>query len=262
MPESDLSLLVQAATEAGEIARRYWNADPDVWEKPDHAGPVTEADLAVDAMLNQRLMTARPDYGWLSEETEDNAARLSNRRVFIIDPIDGTRAFINAKRTWAHSLAVVEDGKVLTGVVYLPLLDKLYTAEKGKGAWLNGATITASGRSTLTGAAVLAGKMAFQDEYWPSGIPDVERHHRPSLAYRLCLVAEGRFDAMLTLHDSWEWDIAAGALIANEAGAVLTDREAADLTFNTPSALGPGVFAMAPDLAPQILAARHNRDKP
>lgn len=262
MPESDLSLLIQAATEAGEIARRHWNNDPDVWEKPDHAGPVTEADLAVDAMLNERLLAARPDYGWLSEETEDNAARLSNRRVFVIDPIDGTRAFINAKRTWAHSLAVVEDGKVQTGVVYLPLLDKLYTAEKGQGAHLNGAPIVASGRSTLTGAAVLAGKAAFDDQYWPGGIPDVERHHRPSLAYRLCLVAEGRFDAMLTLRDSWEWDIAAGALIASEAGVVMTDRDAADLTFNTPRALGPGVFAMAPDLAHEILAARRGPDKP
>ncbi len=256
MPESDLSLLTHAATEAGEIARRYWNAKPQVWEKPDHAGPVTEADLAVDAMLREALLAARPDYGWLSEETEDSDARLSNHHVFIVDPIDGTRAFINAKKTWAHSLAVVRDGRVQAGVVYLPLLDKLYTAEKGRGAWLNGAPIKASARSALTGASVLVGKLALADQHWPGGVPEIERHHRPSLAYRLCLVAEGRFDAMLTLRDSWEWDIAAGALIASEAGAVLTDRRAGDLVFNTPRALGPGVFAMAPQLAPQILAAR------
>ena len=259
MPESDLELLTSVAIKAGDIAGRYWKENPKTWDKPDGAGPVTEADLAVDEMLRETLLAARPDYGWLSEETEDGPARLSSKRQFIIDPIDGTRAFIDGGRSWSHSLAVVEDGKTLAGVVFLPMKDKLYTAKLGHGALLNGNAITASGRSELAGASVLAGKPSFQDKYWPGGVPAVERHFRPSLAYRLCLVAEGKFDAMIIFRDSWEWDIAAGALIASEAGAVMTDREGAGLTFNTPSAKGPGVLAMAPKLANPILSARGHR---
>lgn len=256
MPESDLELLKDVAKKAGEIAGRFWKENPKTWDKPGGAGPVTEADLAVDQMLRETLLEARPDYGWLSEETEDGPARLSSQRQFIIDPIDGTRAFIDGSRSWAHSLAVVENGKSLAGVVYLPMLDKLYTATVGQGAQLNGTKIAASARAQLSGASVLAGKPTFQAKYWPRGVPEVERHFRPSLAYRLCLVAEGSFDAMIIFRDSWDWDIAAGALIASEAGAVMTDREGAALTFNSPSAKGPGVLAMAPNLARPILNAR------
>ena len=108
MPASDLSLLIEAAEEAGRIATRYIGAPMEVREKSDGAGPVTEADLAVDAALAQILRAARPDYGWLSEETEDSADRLGAERVFIVDPIDGTRAFIDGDDIWAHSLAVAE----------------------------------------------------------------------------------------------------------------------------------------------------------
>ncbi|MGB3280066.1 MAG: inositol monophosphatase family protein, partial [Pseudorhodobacter sp.] len=109
---ADLDLLVSAALEAGSIALRYFKREPQTWEKGDGAGPVTEADLAVNTMLAQRLRAARPGYGWLSEETPDNTARLAARRVFIIDPIDGTRAFIDGQDSFAHSLAIAEDGKV------------------------------------------------------------------------------------------------------------------------------------------------------
>lgn len=259
MPESDLELLTRVAAQAGEIAGRFWNDSPKIWDKPDGAGPVTEADLAVDEMMRHELLAERPDYGWLSEETTDGPERLSSQRQFIIDPIDGTRAFIKGGRSWAHSLAVTEHGKTTAAVVYLPMKDKLYTAEDGRGAWLNGDAISVSGREGLAGASVLAGKPSLQAKYWPRGVPAVQRHFRPSLAYRLCLVAEGRFDAMIIFRDSWEWDIAAGALIAAEAGAVMTDREGANLKFNTPSAKGPGVLAMAPKLADPILRARGQR---
>ena len=106
MPERDLALLTDAAREAGRIAMRFWRRDPQVWDKGGEHGPVTEADLAVNDMLKPMLLAARPDYGWLSEETPDNADRLSRDTVFIVDPIDGTRAFVAGEETLAHSLAV------------------------------------------------------------------------------------------------------------------------------------------------------------
>ena len=137
MPASDLALLIAAAEAAGDIARRHFSVGHSVWEKAGGQGPVTEADIEVDDMLRERLMAARPAYGWLSEETEDDTSRLDRKRVFIIDPIDGTRAFTEGHRTWAHSLAVVDQGRPVAAVVYLPMLGKLYTAEAGHGNWPN-----------------------------------------------------------------------------------------------------------------------------
>lgn len=254
MPASDLSLLIEAAQEAGEIARSFWREDPQVWDKGGN-DPVSEADLAVDTHLRQRLLAARPDYGWVSEETEDDTARLSAERVFIVDPIDGTRSFVKGEATWAHSLAISENGRVTAGVVYLPVRDKLYVAGLGQGATLNGASVIASERTDLTGAALLSPKVTLQPEHWKTAPPAFERHFRPSLAYRLALVAEGRFDGMVTLRDAWEWDIAAGALIAAEAGAAVVDRRGQPLVFNSEARKTPGVVAGSAALSQAVVTA-------
>ena len=243
MLANDLSLLIDAAKEAGRIATRFTGPTAETWHKPNGAGPVTEADLAVNAMLHAELRTARPDYGWLSEETEDNTARREHSRVFIIDPIDGTRGFIEGSSTWARSLAIAENGVVTAAVIYLPLRDKLYSAASGHGAHLNGRRIHSSDRDTLDGASVLAAKPNYEPNHWKNGPPDVKRHYRPSLAYRLALVAEGRFDAMLTLRNSWEWDIAAGDLLLREAGATITDKTGSQLLFNNATPQLNGVVA-------------------
>ncbi|MBI1220212.1 MAG: 3'(2'),5'-bisphosphate nucleotidase CysQ [Rhodobacteraceae bacterium] len=242
MPESDLALLTRAARAAGEIALRYWKHDPVQWEKPDGAGPVTEADMAVDAMLAELLCTARPDYGWLSEETDDDPARLARPRVFIVDPIDGTRAFIAGEAGFALSLAVAENGIVTAAVVYLPALDLLYTAEAGGPALLNGAPIRVA-TPPANGANVLTSGGALNPDHWPGGVPDLHRAFRTSLAWRLCLVAEGNHDGLITLRDAWEWDIAAGGLIATAAGATVTDRFGAPLRFNAAHPQAAGVLA-------------------
>ncbi len=244
MPENDLALLIGAARAAGVLATRYSGPSARRWDKPGDAGPVTEADLAVDALLRETLTAARPDYGWLSEETPDTATRLTRQRTFIIDPIDGTRSFIEGAQTWAHSLAIADAGRITAAVVFLPLKDKLYSAALGTGAFLNNAPIRASLKQALEGASVLAAKPAYAEHHWRAGkAPPMIRHHRPSLAYRLSLVAEGRFDAMLTLRPSWEWDIAAGALILQEAGAHATDRTGGPLVFNNPHPQVNGVIA-------------------
>lgn len=239
----DLDLLTQAAEAAGDLATGFFRGKNEVWDKPAGAGPVTEADLAVDKMLRESLSQARPDYGWLSEETDDSDARLGNDRVFIIDPIDGTRSFIGGSDTWAHSLAIAERGKIISAVVFLPVRGKLYTASFGQGAQLNGEAITPDRNPSLKGATVLAPRPTMDQKNWPGGVPEIDRHYRPSLAYRLCLVAEGRFDAMLTLRKSWEWDIAAGALILEEAGARVSDQAGSDLRFNNPHPQTNGVVA-------------------
>lgn len=254
MPVHDLALLTDAARAAGDIAMRYWRQTPEVWEKPGGQGPVTEADLAVNAMLSATLRAARPDYGWLSEEDEDSTARLSTTRQFIIDPIDGTRAFMAGEETFAHSLAIAENGAVIAGVVYLPALDRLYTATATGPALKDGEPIQASQQTEIEGATLLTTPPNLAPQHWPGGVPAIKRSFRTSLAYRLCLVAEGRHDGMLTLRDAWEWDIAAGALIAQRAGATVTDRHNTPLHFNTPDAKRPGVLAAAPGLHAALMA--------
>lgn len=248
MPGRDLALLTEAAREAGRIALRYWRRNPKVWDKGGEHGPVTEADLAVNDMLKARLMAARPDYGWLSEETPDDAARLSCETAFIIDPIDGTRAFIAGEENFSHSLAVAHQGRVTSAVVFLPALDRIYTATETAPPLKDGQHITASTRDRLEGADILTTKPNLAPEKWPGGVPDIQRSFRASLAYRLCLAAEGRFDGMLTLRDSWEWDIAAGGLIAERAGLVVTDRRGRRIAFNSPLAQSEGVLALPPAL--------------
>lgn len=257
MPASDLDLLVNAALIAGRVATSYAGKTVQKWDKPDCAGPVTEADLAVNNMLSATLPIVRPSYGWLSEESEDTAARLTRDKVFIIDPIDGTRSYAEGASTWAHSFAVSEGGQITAAVVYLPMRKKLYSAALGKGAWLNGEPLRVSAQPNLSNATVLVTKVNMEPRFWPNGVPVIDRQHRPSLAYRLALVASGKFDAMYTFRPSWEWDIAAGALIVSEAGGIITDQIGGPLVFNGPDALLNGVIAGGAAIHEQSLAARH-----
>lgn len=254
MPESDLDLLIGAVRKAGQLALFLAGPELDVTEKPGGAGPVTNADVAVDALLGEALLSARPDYGWLSEETPDTPRRLSTRRSFIVDPIDGTRAYVSGSRDWAHSVAVVEDGRPVAGVVYLPARDALYVAEAGQGARLNGAHLACTGDKGIEGARILATRPTMAPEHWRDNRPPpVEPHVRSSLAWRFCLVAEGRFDGMITLRPAWEWDIAAGALIAAEAGCAVTDRAGRPLSLNRPTPQADGIIAAHPGLHRDIL---------
>lgn len=244
MPAHDLPLLIDAARMAGRVATSFTGATAERWDKPGGQGPVTAADLAVNDMLLSTLRTARPDYGWLSEETEDGTDRLSAERVFIIDPIDGTRSFVEGSSTWAHSIAVAERGVITAAVVYLPLRDKLYAAALGQGATLNGAPIKSSGECTIENMTVLAAKPTMVAKNWAlNAVPSFKRSYRPSLAYRLSLVAEGRFDGMLTIRPTWEWDIAAGSLIVTEAGGGASDRAGAALRYNNPDPRFDGIVS-------------------
>ena len=249
----DLALLIDAALEAGKIALRYWKQSPRVWDKGDE-GPVTEADLAVNAMLETRLRAARPEYGWLSEETPDTPARLQCEQVFMIDPIDGTRAFIAGETTFSHALAVARNGVVTAAVVYVPARDLMFAAALDGVATCNGKAIFVSDRSGIAGASILTAKTNMAAEHWIGPVPEVARSFRASVAYRLCLVADGQFDGMLSLRQAWEWDIAAGVLIAERAGATVTDRRGAALRFNATVPRSNGVLVAAPGLHAELLS--------
>ncbi len=248
MPATDLDLITTAAQAGGEIAARFFRADPEVWQKPGGQGPVTEADLAIDAMLRTELLAARPEYGWLSEETEDSPDRLTRERVFIVDPIDGTRAFMNGERNFGVSIAVAEKGIVTAAAFAMPVAEKLYTAAIGTGATRNGTPLAPSGRTEIAEATLLIQRAQLKPEFWPRGLPPIRPEFRSSLAYRICLIAEGRFDAMLTLRPAHEWDIAAADLICREAGGTITDLAGRDLRYNSETALQPGILAATPGL--------------
>lgn len=259
-PEAaDLALLLEAAEGAGAIARRHFRKGGRIWEKGDGQGPVTEADLAVNDHLRRVLRAGRPGWGWLSEEDAalDDPARLAAETVFIVDPIDGTRAFAAGEHSFAHSLAIAVDGRVVAGVVHLPMRGETYAAFEGGGARLNDVTIRPSDRRELAGAEVLAAGTQLRADLWPGGVPQVTRHFRPSLAWRLCLAAAGRYDAALTLREAWEWDVAAGTLIATEAGAVVTDRAGRPARFNAPVPRVPGLIVAGPALHAALMARRN-----
>ena len=254
MPEANLALLLSAAEAAGDIAKRHFRAGPETWDKGDGQGPVTEADLEIDRMLKAELLAARPDYGWLSEESEDGAARLSAERVFIVDPIDGTRAFINGETSFSHALAIAERGKIIAAVVHVPMKAQSFSATLGGGARCNGSAISVSKQTRMEGARVLSRRPDMKPEHWlvPHGMA---HHFRPSLAYRLCLVANGRFDAMLTLRPAWEWDVAAGDLIVREAGGAVSTTGGLPTRYNNHLPKLAGMVAGPADLAANIIGA-------
>jgi myo-inositol-1(or 4)-monophosphatase len=249
---ADLDLIVDAAHEAGALALKLRNAGLEVQYKEGDS-PVTNADLATDALIKDRLTRARPDYGWLSEETADNPARRNHRRLFVVDPIDGTRAFIKDRPWWAVSIAVVEDDQPVAGVVFAPDLDETYTASAGGGAWLNGTVIRASAQDLVEGCGMVGDARMFSHPAWPTPWPEMRIEARNSTAYRMCVIASGAFDATLALVPKFDWDLAAADLIAREAGAVVGDHLGRPFSYNGHKPAQPSLVCAAPRLAPLIL---------
>lgn len=219
-PEEDLALLRDAAREAGRIAMGYFGKDPQVWIK-EGTSPVSEADYAADRFLRETLLEARPGYGWLSEETADDLGRLKAPRTFVVDPIDGTRAFIAGNPVWCVSVAVVEQGRSLAGVLDCPARGEVFWATRGGGAFLDGRRLDVA---TTGSQPSIAGPKPLIDRLDPGLIARSRRvDYVPSLAYRLAMIADGRIDASFVKSDSHDWDLAAAALILEEAGGTLLD---------------------------------------
>jgi myo-inositol-1(or 4)-monophosphatase len=250
LPErEDLALLEDTVREAGHIARKFYGGDYRQWSK-EGGSPVTEADLAVDKYLCETLTAARPSYGWLSEESADDPARLTKREVFVIDPIDGTVAFLKNRPHFTICAAVVVDGRPCCGVVYNPISEELYAARTGAGAHRNGAPIHVGSRDTLEGCAMLGDRTQLTLPPWP----DMHVQNRNSVAYRLVLVADGSADASVSLTAKRDWDLAAADVILHEAGGLLTDARGAALIYNRPVTKQSSLIAANPALNQEIRA--------
>lgn len=249
---ADLDLIREAALAAGELALGERERGLKIWSKSG-GSPVTSADLAVDALLRDRLLSARPDHGWLSEETVDSAERLSKRRIFVVDPIDGTVAYMKNKPWWCVPIAVVEDGRPVAAVIHAPALGETFTATLGGGATLNGRPITASDTDDLDDASVLADARLMEGPLWPEPWPAMRFEKRNAIAYRMALVAAGAFDAAIALTPKWDWDVCAGALIAEEAGARVSDHHGRPWRFNQADPRQSSLICSAPALHPLIV---------
>jgi myo-inositol-1(or 4)-monophosphatase len=242
VPETSLLPAVAAvAAEAGTLALRRWRGDFQRWSKGD-ASPVCEVDLAVDAFLRERLSALDPQAGWLSEETADAPDRLARQRVWVVDPIDGTRDYIRGREGWCVSVALVERGQAVLGVLDAPARGEVWRAAAGEGAWRGADRLAASDRRELAGARIPADALPKADRLFATV-------HKPnSIALRIAMVAAGEADLIATLRWGAEWDIAAAALIAVEAGARVTDALGLPLTFNKANPQAFGVLAAAPGL--------------
>lgn len=250
--EADRDLLIAAVREAGAIAREGFQSASKAWEK-SKGNPVTETDLAVDRFLTERLRSARADYGWLSEETADTPERLGARRLFIVDPIDGTLSFIKRKHEFTICACVVEDGVPVAAAIYNPMTEEMFAAARGRGASLNDAPIRVSARGELPGCRILVARDVIEHPAWPRPWPAMEVGKRASIAYRMALVANGAYDAMMALSSKYEWDTAAGALIVREAGGLATTHTGAALPYNQPTPTHRSLVCAGPALHAAIL---------
>ncbi|MFA5120253.1 inositol monophosphatase [Zavarzinia sp.] len=249
----DLELLAAAAESAGAMALDWQAKGFRAWEKPDNQGPVTEADLAVDAHLKAMLMAARSDYGWLSEETADDPARLATRRIFVVDPIDGTRAFIKGRPFYSVSLAVVQEGRPRAGVILNPVTRELFTAQLGAGARLNGAPIRVSPRGVIEGARLIGSADMFRSKFWPTPWPPIDIATGNSIAYALAQVAAGTHDGSVSLTGKSDWDLAAADLLVAEAGGLATTHMGEGFLYNRSGTRHRNVVSAGPELHARLL---------
>jgi myo-inositol-1(or 4)-monophosphatase len=240
VPEVTLSAIADIAAEAAEKASERWKGELEIWEKsPDH--PVSDVDLLVDNFLRERLAALDPDAGYLSEETTDSAARLGKSRVWVVDPIDGTRDFIRERTGWCVSVALIEDGQPIFGVLEAPARGERWLASAGGGATRNGLPIGVSDRTELPGSRIPFANLAKDSDLVAVNQPN-------SIALRIAMVAAGEADLVATLRWGHEWDVGAAALIASEAGATVSDALGAPLIFNTHAAEAFGVLITAPGI--------------
>ena len=241
MTEDLADAVAAIAADAGRLAMERWQTDFRRWEKSP-GNPVCEIDLELDGLLRERLTALLPEAGWLSEESADSRDRLEADLVWVVDPIDGTRDYLRGRPGWAVSIALVENGEPVIGVLAAPARDEQWRAVRGKGAWRNGAQLHVADRDILAGARVPADQLPKVDS-------DLTAVFKPnSIALRIAMVAAGEADLVATLRWGYEWDIAAAVLIASEAGAAVSDAFGKPLFFNTPSAQAFGVLATAPGI--------------
>lgn len=251
--DAELDLLLSAVREAGRVAMRHFGNAPKSEIKPDGTS-VSEADLAVDHYLKSALMDAPGAYGWLSEETDDDPARLTASRVWVVDPIDGTRAFLKDRPEWTVCAALVVDGSAELSAVYNPATSEFFHAARGCGAFLNDAPIRVQEPVSLEGCRLAASATMFRPERWRDPWPPLETVWVNSIAYRLALVAAGKCDGTVSMSGKNDWDIAAADLLVREAGGLVTTHAAQPFVYNRRSSRHGSVVAAGPSLHAELIA--------
>ena len=248
--KDDLQRIEEALREALAVLRRFTPGEVDARRKSGD-DPVTEADTQVDALLHRLL--PREGEGWLSEETTDDLSRLERRRVWVVDPLDGTREFVEGIPEWSVSVGLVVDGEPVAGGICNPATGELILGAKGLGVTLNGRPAQVSGRQALQGATVVASRSEVKRGEW-AGYRDGAFEMRPtgSVAYKLGLVAAGLVDATWTLTPKHEWDVAAGVALVRAAGGVVVPGNPDEDRFNRPKPKLTRLIAAPPQLLPQI----------
>jgi myo-inositol-1(or 4)-monophosphatase len=245
------AMLGAAAREAGALALAMQKAGVKRLKKHDNS-PISEADLAVNALLEKSLLTQRPDYAWLSEESADTAARRSTHRTFIIDPIDGTADFLSGHPRWCIALALLHGADLIASALYNPVTDELFDAGLGLGATCNGKPISVSAATKLENCRMLSHKF-FDSPEWPAPWPQMHVTPGGSCGVRMADIAASRADAYLSMTAKWDWDAAPGALLITEAGGVVTDTLGAPFAYNLAIPRQPSIAASTPALHSQIL---------
>jgi myo-inositol-1(or 4)-monophosphatase len=250
--ESERLSLAATLREAGAIALKTFQAPLRSWLK-DKSSPVSEADIAVDGFLRERLAGAGSGCGWLSEETADDRSSAQARRLWIVDPIDGTRSYLAGRPDWAISAALVADGRPVLAGVFAPVTDELFVAAAGVGATRNGSPISASAGDHLAGAKVAGPKRLVQE----LAAVDAQIAVSPrigSLALRLVRVAQGEIDVAFASGSSHDWDLAGADLLVHEAGGAMTNLVGRSLTYNQPDLVHGALVAAGADRHAALIA--------
>ncbi len=256
----ELEVAVEAARAAGAIVRRWYEGDYTVRQKSKD-NPVTEADLEANACIQRMVRSAFPDDGWLSEESRDSDERLGKARVWIVDPLDGTKEFVNHIPEFCVCIGLVEHEAPVLGVSYNPVREELFAGARGYGVTLNAAPVQVSSTNDIAAASFLASRSESARGEWDEFQSSLHVALTGSVAYKLALIAAGRGDATFSLTPKNEWDICAGAALITEAGGRITDQYNRPLRFNQRETRLPGLVASNPQLHAAILdlLARHGR---
>ena len=256
----DVELLKDTVREAGQLAHSLFRTELKNWTK-GVSSPVSEADIAVNDLLEARLRTATPDYGWLSEESADDEARLHRKFVWIVDPIDGTRGYLAGREDWCVSVALVEGMSPVLAAVFAPVTDEFFFAARGQGASRNEQRISVTGGTELDFARV-AGPKPLVERLNPTS-QDIVLHPRiASLALRLCRVAHGNLDAAFAGGQSRDWDLAAANLIVQEANGRMTMLSGEAISYNRREVAHGVLVAAGRDRHARIVEHFRNRPLP
>lgn len=240
--KQELQFAKQAALQAGKALLSFYQNEYEVKSKGVD-NPLTEADEASDRILKSLLLDATPDYGWLSEETVDNDDRLQKERVWIVDPLDGTKEFIQGVPQFTVSIGLAEQGKAKLGVIYNPVTKELFSGIVGEGAWLNDAPMHTSTTTETKGATILASRSEMKRGEFDLFQTEFNIEAIGSIAYKLALVAAGKADTSFSLGPKHEWDICAGVALVEAAGGIATARDGSLLVFNQKVTLTNGITA-------------------